>query len=406
MRVSIICTGTELLKGTTVNTNLTFIGQKLSEAGIVPLRALVVGDSFEDLRQALEIATGDSDLIITSGGLGPTRDDLTRDVVCDFFNLKLHRDLEIEANLARRWTNWHSTPPNKDYLQQADIPENSIVLKNNFGTAPGLWTKGETEVILLPGPPNELNPMFENEAMPLLKKLVAKACFTSSFMIASISELVVQGKVEPLVEGLALSLAYCSSVEGVKVFFSGEDEDLVKKKAEEAKKLFGDAVLADNKLSLIEEISEDLRRQGYTMGTAESCTGGMIAAAMTDLPGSSQIFAGSIVSYSNAVKAKLLGVPQEVLDTHGAVSGECVRAMVSGAAKALNVDAAIAVSGIAGPDGGTDEKPVGLVYIAASLHDEIIIARHIFHGNRDAVRNRAKVRGLLMLRELLKKKQN
>ena len=404
MRVSVICTGTELLKGTTVNTNLSFIGQQLSEAGIVPLRALVVGDSFADLRQALENAAVDSDLIITSGGLGPTRDDLTRNVVCDFLDLKLYRNVEIEADLSRRWANWHSTPPSKDYLLQADVPENSIVLKNNTGTAPGLWIKGETEFILLPGPPNELNPMFENEAMPLLKKLVAKASFTSSFMIASISELVVQGKIEPLVKGLDLSLAYCSSIEGVKVFFSGEDVTLVKQKADEAKKLFGDAVLADNKLSLVEEISERLKAQGYTLGTAESCTGGMIASAITDLPGSSQIFSGSIVAYGNDIKAKLLGVPQKILDTHGAVSSECVRAMVSGAVKTLDVDAAIAVSGIAGPDGGTDEKPIGLVYIAASLHDEIIIEEHVFRGNRDMVRNRAKVRALLMLRELLLRK--
>ena len=401
MRVSIICTGTELLKGTTVNTNLTFVGQHLSEAGIVPFRALVVGDSSEDLRQAIESVVGDSDLIITTGGLGPTRDDLTRDVVCEYLNLKLHRDSEIEADLTRRWSNWHSGPPNKDYLMQANVPENSIVLKNRVGTAPGLLIKGETQFILLPGPPNELNPMFENEAMPILKKNIAKATFTSSFMITSISELVVQGKIEPLVAKLDISLAYCSSIEGVKVFFSGEDGDLIKQKAEEAKKFFGDAVLADNKLSLVEEISERLRGQGYTLGTAESCTGGMIAAAITDLPGSSQIFKGSIVSYSNEIKAKLLNVPQEILDTHGAVSGACVRAMAEGVAKTLDVDAAIAVSGIAGPDGGTDEKPVGMVYIAALLHDEIIIAEHIFPGNRDGIRNRAKIRGLLMLRELL-----
>jgi len=401
MRVSVICTGTELLKGTTVNTNLTFVGQQLSEAGIVAHRAIVVGDSFEDLRKALESATVDSDLIITTGGLGPTRDDLTRNVVCDFLGLELHRDLEIEADLSHRWANWHSGPPSEDYLQQANVPENSIVLKNSVGTAPGLWVKAETDIILLPGPPNELNPMFENEAMPLLKELVVGAHFTSSFMIASISELVVQGKIEGLIKCLPLTLAYCSSVEGVKVFFSGGDEILVKQKADEAKKLFGDAVLKDDKLSLVEEISERLREQGYTLGTAESCTGGMIAAAITDLPGSSQIFKGSIVSYSNAVKAKLLGVPQEILDREGAVSGACVRAMVSGVAKALDVDAAIAISGIAGPDGGTDDKPVGLVFIAASLHDKIIVAEHIFPGNRDTVRKRAMVRALLMLRELL-----
>ena len=404
MRVSVICTGTELLKGSTVNTNLSFIGQKLSEAGIVPHRAIVVGDSRVDLRKAVEDAAEDSDLIITTGGLGPTRDDLTRNVVCDFLNLKLHRDFEIEAYLAKRWANWHSTPPDKDYLQQAEIPENSTVLKNHVGTAPGLWIKGETDFILLPGPPNELNPMFENEAMPALKKLVSSASFTSSFMISSASELIVQQKIEPLTEGLPLSLAYCASIEGVKVFFSGENEDLVKEKTEEVKKLFGDAVLADNKLSVVEEISERLKVLGYKLGTAESCTGGMIASAITDLPGSSQIFSGSIVSYSNEVKTKLLGVPQEILKKHGAVSSECVKAMVSGAAKILETDAAIAVSGIAGPDGGTVEKPVGLVYIAALLHNEIIVAEHVFPGSRDIVRERAKIKALLLLRELLLKK--
>lgn len=403
MRVSVICTGTELLKGSTVNTNLSFIGQKLSEAGIVPHRAIVVGDSHVDLRKAVEDAAEDSDLIITTGGLGPTRDDLTRNVICNFLNLKLHRDSEIEAYLAKRWANWHSTPPDKDYLQQADIPEKSTVLKNRVGTAPGLWIKAETDFILLPGPPNELNPMFENEAMPALKKLVATASFTSSFMITAASELTVQQTIEPLVEGLPLTLAYCASIEGVKVFFSGEDEALVKTKADEAKRFFGDAVLANNKLSLVEEVSERLKGQGYTLGTAESCTGGMIAAAITDLPGSSQIFSGSIVSYSNEVKMKLLSVPQKVLEDYGAVSGECVKAMVSGAAKALETDAAIAVSGIAGPDGGSPEKPVGLVYIAALLHNEIIVAENIFPGNRDIIRERAKIRGLLLLRELLLK---
>ena len=405
MRVSVICTGTELLKGTTVNTNLTFIGQQLGEAGIVPLRAIVVGDSPADLRQALEDVTKDSDIIITTGGLGPTRDDLTRNAVCDFLNLKLYRNSKIETELTRRWGKRYSTPPNKDYLLQADVPESSIVLENHVGTAPGLWVKGESvDIILLPGPPNELTLMFKNEAMPLFRKRVAKANYTSSFMITSISELIVQGKVEPLVENQSVSLAYCSSIEGVKVFFSGDDENLIIQKAEEAKKLFGNAVLANNKLSISEEISERLRGHGYTLGTAESCTGGMIAAAITDLPGSSQIFRGSIVSYSNEIKTKFLGVSDDILENHGAVSTECVCAMVSGVAKTLNVDAAIAVSGIAGPAGGTDEKPVGLVYIGALLHDEIVVEKHIFPGNRDSIRNRAKIKALLMLRELLLKK--
>ena len=385
MRVTVICTGTELLKGTTVNTNLTFIGQKLSEAGIVPERALVVGDAPADMQLALETAAPVSDLIITTGGLGPTNDDLTRKVVCDFLQIKLTRDAAIEKDLADRWRRRYSTEPPKNYLSQADVPRNATVLHNAVGTAPGLWLQGkhngnEVEVILLPGPPRELDPMLCNEAMPLLRKKVAQANYTESFMVVGGAELLVQKKVEPLVKDLPLSLAYCASVEGVKVFFSGHDQDLVKSKAEEAKKLFGDLVLADNELSLVKEVSGRLKKHSLTLGTAESCTGGMIAEAVTSLPGSSQIFSGSIVSYSNAVKAKQLDVPEEILETYGAVSSQCVEAMVKGAAKALEVDAAVAVSGIAGPDGGTPEKPVGLVFIGAKLHEQVIVRKYVFPG--------------------------
>ncbi|MFA6714524.1 MAG: CinA family nicotinamide mononucleotide deamidase-related protein [Victivallaceae bacterium] len=401
MRVSIICTGTELLKGTTVNTNLAFLGQQLAEIGIVPFRALIVGDSAADMRQALEAAAADSDLIITTGGLGPTRDDLTRNAVCDFLGLKLERDFSIVDDLKRRWAKRYSTVPREDYLTQADVPENSTVLKNRIGTAPGLWVKGKVQIILLPGPPHELNPMFRNEAMPLLKKLAVKMTYTVGFMIASISELIVQDKIEPLVKDLPISLAYCASIEGVKVFLSSEDKDLVRDKAAEAAKLFGDALLADNQLAVVPEVFARLQKSGYTLGLAESCTGGLIAAAITDLPGASQIFKGAIISYSNAVKNKLLEVPQNILDNYGAVSRECVEAMVQGAAKNLEVDAAIAVSGIAGPDGGTPEKPVGTVHIAAFLQGKIITENYVFPGSRESIRERAKIRALLLLRQLL-----
>ncbi|MDD5697203.1 MAG: CinA family nicotinamide mononucleotide deamidase-related protein [Victivallaceae bacterium] len=405
MRVSIICTGTELLKGTTVNTNLAFIGRELGAIGVVPMQALVVGDRAADLRRALESLASDSDLIITTGGLGPTHDDLTRNTVCEFLRLKLRRDPEIERNLIRRWYQRYQNAPGEAYLSQADIPENSVVLSNSVGTAPGLWIKAAPVIVLLPGPPAELNPMFGSEVLPLLKKLVGPATFTSGFMVAATAELVVQEKVVPLVRDLPVSLAYCASFEGVKVFFSGPDVALVKAKAAEAKKLFGDAVLADDELSVAAEISGRLRRLGYTFGTAESCTGGMIAAAITELPGASQFFFGGIVAYDNAVKTRLLGVPELLLERHGAVSAECVRAMAAGAAKALAVDAAVAVSGIAGPDGGSPEKPVGLVYTAAVLHDEISVSKNIFPGSREAIRERTKIRALLLLRELLLKKQ-
>ncbi|MDD5729140.1 MAG: molybdopterin-binding protein, partial [Victivallales bacterium] len=298
MRITIICTGTELLKGTTVNTNLSFIGQQLSEAGIVPARALVIGDEPEAMLAALESSVTDSDLIITTGGLGPTNDDLTRKVVCDFLKLGTARDPELENDLKIRWQRRYAAKPApENYLAQADIPENTVILPNAVGTAPGLWVKGrnknrEIEIILLPGPPNELNPMFRNETMPALRKKITHAVFTSSFMIAATAELLVQEKVEPLIAALPLTAAYCASIEGVKTFLSGDDRELVESKTREAAGLFGNSVLAGNGLSLPEEVSARLKKHALSFGTAESCTGGMIAAAITDLPGSSQIFSG------------------------------------------------------------------------------------------------------------------
>lgn len=409
MRVSVICTGTELLKGTTVNTNLAVIGDALSCIGIVLSAAFNCGDDLEALKKALVTAAADSDIIITSGGLGPTKDDLTKTAICEVLGLKMHRDQSISANLAAYWQGKGRSSGLDEQLLQADVPENSEALNNIVGTAPGLWVSGRLDdrdiiVAALPGPPAELIPMLNNQVVPKIRALCSADTFTRSFMVAGAAELLVQQEIEPVVASEPLETAYCASVEGVRVFISGSDKKLVDEKYTTAKKLFGNKVLIDDLLSLPQDISRLLRQRGMTFGTAESCTGGMIGAALTDLPGSSDIFMGGIISYANEIKHHLLGVSQEILDSKGAVSRECAEAMVRGATRVLGTDTAVAVTGIAGPGGGTDLKPVGLVFIATKVNDQVLVTENHFKGDRAAVRKRTCAAALLQLRELLLEK--
>lgn len=237
--------------------------------------------------------------------------------------------------------------------------------------------------------------------MPKLTAIAAERTFTEHFMVAGAAELMIQQQVEAVIGNLPVELAYCASAEGVRVFLAGPDRPLLKTKAAELKKLFGGAVLANDSLSLVEEVSFQLRTRRFTLSTAESCTGGMIAAAVTELAGSSDIFKGSIVAYSNEIKEKILGVPAEILKEHGAVSEECVAAMVDNVCAGFDTDAGIAVSGIAGPGGATEDKPVGLVFIGVRVKELTEVRKFNFRGSRETVRKRAVASALRMLRELL-----
>jgi len=406
MKVSVISTGSELLRGTTVNTNLAFLGQALTAAGFSIERGAVVPDSGRSMTEALANLVPVSDIIITTGGLGPTSDDITRQVVCEFFGLKLIEDPELRKKLEAHWQCLKRGHAPEALFSQAQVPENAVVLENRNGTAPGLWINTQKNgcskiIILLPGPPSELEPMFSEEVMPKLTAIAAERTFTEHFMIAGAAELMIQQQVEAVIGNLPVELAYCASAEGVRVFLTGPDRPLLKTKAAELKKLFGVAVLANDSLSLAEEVSFQLRSRKFTLSTAESCTGGMIAAAITELAGSSDIFKGSIVAYSNEIKEKILGVPAEILKEHGAVSEECVAAMVDNVCAGFDTDAGIAVSGIAGPGGGTEDKPVGLVFIGVRVKELTEVRKFNFRGSRETVRKRAVAGAFRMLRELM-----
>ena len=406
MKVSIISTGSELLKGTTVNTNLAFLGQALTAAGFTPGRGAIVPDSGRSMTEALADLVPVSDIIITTGGLGPTSDDITRQVVCEFFGLELKEDPELRKKLETHWQCLKRGHAPEALFSQARVPENAVVLENRNGTAPGLWLNTQKDgcpkiIILLPGPPSELEPMFMEEALPKLESIAAGRTFTERFMVAGAAELMIQKQVEAVIGDLPVELAYCASAEGVRVFLTGPDRLLLKTKAAELKTVFGNAVLANDSLALAEEVSFQLRSRHFTLSTAESCTGGMIAAAITDLAGSSDIFKGSVVAYSNEVKEKILGVPAEILKTHGAVSEECVAAMVDNICARFDTDTGIAVSGIAGPGGGTPEKPAGLVFIGVRVKESMEVKKFNFRGSRETVRGRAVAAAFRMLRDLL-----
>ena len=411
MKLAILCIGDELLKGATVNTNMAFLGQELLQLGVIPERAMVVADRREELHHALEVLLADIDLVITTGGLGPTADDLTMASVAEFTGRKLVRDLEVETSILERWTKLKRGNPPERVLVQAMVPEGVEILPNQVGTAPGIWLEmaggrfgSEKIIVMLPGPPVEIAPMFRDFVMPKIKTLLKSKIFADLLFTVGIPESIVEESVGPYIDGVKnLSVAYCASPGGVRLFLSSPDEALLRRKSKEIREFFKHDLLPDGCETLVEEISQLLRERGERIATAESCTGGLIAAEITGLPGSSDIFPGSVVTYSNEVKIELLGVPRQIIVDHGAVSEECAAAMLEKVCEKFATAAGIAVTGIAGPAGGTQEKPVGLVYIAVRYRGKQVVKEHNFSGNREMIRLRTVNTAFNLLRKLMRK---
>lgn len=407
MKISTICTGSELLKGTTINTNMATIGAALTALGMPPEQGMVVADEPYLMTEALKKLAPASDLIITSGGLGPTCDDLTRKVVCDFLGLELEENRELYNELTTRWNiRRPGQMPPDEYYYQALAPRGAIILDNSVGSAPGMLLESiingkKLRIAMLPGPPGELTPMLEDKLVPQLKKLPTTVSHTIGFLLAGIPEMEAEKVIAPLLADSSIELALCASLYGVKVFFSGSDFDLVQQVATRVADKFGSKALEFGSIDLVKDISKLLIKYQLTLCTAESCTGGMIAAAITDLPGASQLFRGSVIAYNNEIKAQLLEVDSRLLATEGAVSAGCVEQMVKGACRKFSADAGIAVSGIAGPGGGTADKTVGLVYIAVQLNGKSIVRQFNFNGNRQMVRERTVAKALLLLRSMI-----
>ena len=370
MRVEIINTGTELLLGHVTNTHLGYLAQSLFGLGLRVQRQVTVPDGAA-ITEAFKEALTRADLIIVTGGLGPTSDDITREAVAEAFGLKLIFHQEILDGIAAKFAA-RKFLMNDLQRAQAMVPEGGVVLENANGTAPGLIVeKGGIVAILLPGPPNELRPMWENGALPWLRKRFSESLGTVheiTLRILGHGETKVQLLLEDEVKSLGpIEVGYCARPGEVDLRLIASEEKLVRQAADRARAKLGDAIYAEGGEMMEQVVVRLARAAGKTVATAESCTGGLVASRITNISGSSAMFRYGWVTYADEAKTAELGIPVELLTKHGAVSAEVAQAMAEGALLRSGADLAVAVTGIAGPTGGTVEKPVGLVYFGLAV---------------------------------------
>jgi nicotinamide-nucleotide amidase len=405
MAIELLTIGTELLLGFTVDTNGAEIGRALAAAGVPVVRRTSVPDEATAIATAAREALARTGMVLATGGLGPTADDVTKKVFADLFGLPLEYHEEIWQGLLERFRRFGRTPSEKN-RSQAEVPRGATVLPNRWGTAPGLWIEGPPGIaILLPGVPTEMRGLLTHEVLPRLagrgggRVIRSKLVRTTAIPEATLAE-----KLGPIEEQLApLSLAYLPGSVGVDLRLTAwnlpadEAEAMLERGAQELRRRAGEWVYAEGETDLAQVLLERARAKGLAIATAESCTGGLAGARITAIPGSSDVYRGGVVAYDNAVKASALGVPDALMAEHGAVSAPVAEAMADGVAKRLGVPLAISVTGIAGPGGGTTEKPVGLVFIGVHREGATEVSRHIFPGNRQEVRERSAQMALFRL---------
>lgn len=405
--------GSELLSGR-VDTHTSFLARRLAEASVRLARSTAIPDELSAVRDAVAAAATRADVVLVCGGLGPTFDDITREATASAFGRTLTFSAPLYASIVRRYRRYRIRVPANN-RRQAFLIGGARALDNPNGSAPGqrLEAPGGRPVYLLPGPPSELKPMFERSVLPELMRRFAggNASARRVFRFYGLAEAACDQKLTPVLAAFPdvdfTILADLGLVElhaAARAPKAAAAQSRLTSVERRVARAMGSAYYSREGDSLPGAVLGGLGRRGWTLATAESCTGGLIAAQLTEVPGSSVSFRGGAVAYSNALKESLLGVPAGVLARWGAVSEECARAMAAGARERLGADASLAVTGIAGPGGGTKEKPVGLVYIAASVPGRTEVVRRIFPGDRSQVRRRTATHALGLLRALLLKK--
>lgn len=402
IRVELINTGTEILLGSVVNTNAAWLGNRLFEAGFRVERQTVVPDGYA-INEAMRESARRADIVIVSGGLGPTSDDVTREALCDVCGVDMHRDERVAEGL-KSYFERRGIPIAECNFKQAMVPDGAAVLENANGTAPGLVMPASGSLpmfVLLPGPPGELKPMVEHSVMPMLEDLAEKDIpHLRVFRLVGIGESDLQELVDVSLHQVpGLEVAYCARIGEVDVRLVGGEVALKQGEAR-LRILAGAYVLTPAGVSLEKAVVLHLAAQGLKVATAESCTGGLIAKRITDVPGSSGVFEFGWVTYADRAKTEMLGVPEDVLKLHGAVSEPVVKAMAEGALDRSGADVAVAVSGIAGPGGGTPEKPVGTVWIAWAFRGgETRTEMMLYPRDRDSFRRMVSQKALAGLLE-------
>ena len=408
MNAEIICIGTELLLGNIVNTDATDVAQTLSEMGISVYRYTAVGDNPERLAEVVQAAARRADLLITTGGLGPTLDDLSKQTVAAAFGKKLVHHPECEADIRAYFERLHR-PMTPNNLLQAMLPEGCTVLKNDWGTAPGCVFDAEgVKVIMLPGPPRECRAMLRYRVAPYLKSLSGQTIHSRYVHIFGMGESQVESLLHDLMEQSSNPTVAPYAKEGEVMLritaaasSQAEAETMIEPVAAQIRTVLGPLIYTEEYDSLEQTCLNLLRQAGKTLATAESCTGGYIAKRMTDLPGSSAVFVGGVVAYTVPVKEQLLGVPAGLIERCGVVSVEVAAAMAEGVRARLGSSFGIGVTGLAGPDGDGSNRPVGLVYVALSNGNNTWVRAIQQTGERERVRYIAGHHAFDMLRRVL-----
>lgn len=404
MVAELISVGTEILLGNITNTNASFLAEQCAALGLSCYYQVSVGDNEERLKDALKLALSRSDVVILTGGLGPTDDDLTKETTASLLGLPLVEDAHTKARIEDYFKNGIHAPVTSNNWKQAIVPQGATVVDNHNGTAPGLIINTEDGkiIILMPGPPNELYPMFTRDIRPYLDKLTPEVIASRTVKLGGMGESYVADQIEDMLKAQTnpTIAPYAKTGEvhlriTARAATKKEAAKLIKPVLKELKKRFGSNIFTTYEdVSLEERFVRLVKDAHYTVTTAESCTGGLLSGRIINVSGASDVLNQSFVTYANSAKHKLLGVKNSTLKKHGAVSPQTAKAMAVGAAKAAGADVALAVTGIAGPDGGTDKKPVGLVYIGCYVAGYTEVLECHFNGNRQKIREAAVARAL------------
>lgn len=411
MRAEIISVGTELLLGQIVDTNAPYLSKVLSSLGIDIYHRATVGDNAARLADALETAVSRADLVITIGGLGPTQDDLTKGTIAHVLHEEMVMDPESEKAI-RSFFDRRGIPVIQSNLKQALRPESGAAIPNDVGTAPGAVVEKDGKIIIaLPGPPGEMIPMMENSVIPFLRDKVAqgtRAVIESRVLhVCGIGESAAEDKIKDLLATENPTIAPLAHSGEVHLRITAKSPDrqtagrMISELESKVRERLGDYVYGVDEETLESVVVRMLVERKLKLALAESCTGGLVAHRITNVPGSSNVFVAGIVAYANDAKIRFLGVPEGLLRRHGAVSAETAEAMAEGAASRVGADVALGITGIAGPSGGTADKPVGLVFIGLRTPDGVRAVRNVFGGGRLEIKQRTSQAALNLLRTYL-----
>ncbi|MAY84833.1 MAG: competence/damage-inducible protein A [Flavobacteriales bacterium] len=411
MFAEIITIGDEILIGQTVDTNSAWMAQNLNRMGVELIQSRSVSDKEASIIKALDSVDTQSQLILITGGLGPTRDDITKRVLSEYFGASLVRNQEVLEKIEDYFSQ-RGRQILESNRRQADLPDKATILPNPLGTASGMWfEKGDKIYVSMPGVPYEMKGLMTNEVLPRIKerfdlpKIYYRTLMTEGIGESFLAEIIQDWESSLTDKGISIAYLPSPGVVKIRLGAKGNDEAEIKEKVDfeiqQLYKLIPSYIFGENDISMPEAISPKLKKSGKTISTAESCTGGYLAHLITTIPGSSDYFKGSVIAYSNEVKMAQLEVKKADLDANGAVSEAVIRQMAEGARKHLQTDLALATSGVAGPDGGSDEKPVGTVWIALAAKEGVYAKKYTFEKNRSRNIRRASLAALSLVRRYL-----